>query len=140
MSRDLVNAVRAVAGEEHQSLITDLFERITFYDLRIESALARIVDGGYEVDIEVTGRQLQADGSGVETEVPLDVWFDVALFADAGEALDVATPLLVEKQRLHSGSQTLTLRTATLPERVVLDPFHKMIERTPTDNTLEVMQ
>ena len=140
MSRDLVNALRAVAGEEHQSLITDLFERITFYDLRIESALARIVDGGYEVDIEVTGRQLQADGSGVETEVPLDVWFDVALFADAGEALDVATPLLVEKQRLHSGSQVLTLRTSTLPELVVLDPFHKMIERTPADNTLEVMQ
>lgn len=138
MSRDLVNAVRAVAGEEHQSLITDLFERITFYDLRIESALARVVDGGYEVDIEVTGRQLQADGRGVESEVPLDSWFDVALFPDAGEALDVATPLLVEKQRLHSGGQTLTLSTATLPELVVLDPFHKMIERTPMDNVLEV--
>ncbi|MDO8271699.1 MAG: hypothetical protein Q7U82_07230 [Gammaproteobacteria bacterium] len=44
----LANALRAVAaGDEHQSLITDIFERITFYDLRIESALARIVDDGY---------------------------------------------------------------------------------------------
>ncbi|MDO9316637.1 MAG: hypothetical protein Q7V56_00360 [Gammaproteobacteria bacterium] len=44
----LVNALLTVAaGEEHQSLITDIFERITFYDLRIESALTRIVDGGY---------------------------------------------------------------------------------------------
>ncbi|MDO9316680.1 MAG: M1 family aminopeptidase [Gammaproteobacteria bacterium] len=140
MSRDLVNALRAVAGEEHQSLVTDLFERITFYDLQLESALARIVDGGYEIVIEVTGRQLQVDGSGVETEVPLDSWFDVALFsdADADEALDAATPLVIERQRLHSGRQTLTLRTTTLPELVVLDPLHKTIERTSTDNDLEV--
>jgi hypothetical protein len=33
-------------GEKHQTLITDSFERITFYDLHNESALARIVDRG----------------------------------------------------------------------------------------------
>ncbi|MDO9318637.1 MAG: hypothetical protein Q7V56_10610 [Gammaproteobacteria bacterium] len=39
----LVNALRAVAaGDEHQSLITDIFERITFYDLRMDSDLASI--------------------------------------------------------------------------------------------------
>jgi hypothetical protein len=33
-------------GEKHQTLITDMVERIIFYDLQIESVLARTGDGG----------------------------------------------------------------------------------------------
>jgi hypothetical protein len=33
---------------------------------------ARAVDGGYEVTIEVTAKQFAVDGSGKETEEPLD--------------------------------------------------------------------
>ena len=35
------------------------------------------------------------------------------------------------------GVQILTLSAATSPALVLLDPFHKMIERTPTDNSLD---
>lgn len=69
-SRDLVNALRAEAGPEYQQLITDLFERIVLYDLQVDAASAREIDGGYEVTIEVTARQFEANGRGEETEVP----------------------------------------------------------------------
>ena len=134
-SRDLINALRAEAGPEYQQLITDLFERIVLYDLQVDAASARKVDGGYEVTIEVTARQFEADGRGKETEEPLDTWFDVAVFAETKENLDGVTPLYIAKHRLRSGKQVLTVRTSERPGIVALDPFHKRVERSAENNS-----
>jgi hypothetical protein len=134
-SRDLVNALRSEAGPEYQQLITDLFERIVFYDLQVNLAGAREIDGEYEVTIEITARQFEADAHGKETEEPLDTWFDVAVFAKTDEPLEGVTPLYIEKHRLRSGKQSLTVRTAKKPGIVALDPFHKRIERSEGNNS-----
>jgi ABC-2 type transport system permease protein len=133
-SRDLVNALRAAAPAEYQQLITDLFERIVLYDLQVDAARAQQVDGGYEVTLEVTAKQFAADGSGKETEEPLDAWFDVAVFAEADKPLEEVTPLYLQKHRLRSGKQSLTIRLTAQPGIASLDPFHKMIERSVENN------
>ncbi|HEY6400621.1 MAG TPA: M1 family aminopeptidase [Blastocatellia bacterium] len=137
-SRDLVNALRAEAGPEYQRLITDLFERIVLYDLQVDAANAREIDGGYEVTIEVTARQSEDDGHGKETEEPLDMWFDVAVFAETDKPLEEAPPLYIAKHRLRSGKQSLTVRTSQRPGVAALDPFRKMIERSPANNSLKI--
>jgi ABC-type transport system involved in multi-copper enzyme maturation permease subunit len=137
-SRDLVNALRAEAGPEYQQLITDLFERIVLYDLQVDAARAREIDGGYEVTIEVTAKQFAADGRGKETEEPLDTWFDVAVFPETMENPEGVTPLYIEKHRLRSGKQLLTVRTSEKPGIAALDPFHKMIERSAGNNSLKI--
>ena len=95
---------------------------------------AREIDGGYEVTIEVTAKQFAADGSGKETEEPLDTWFDVAVFAETDKPLEEVTPLYVAKHRLRSGMQSLTVRTTQRPSIASLDPFHKRIERSAGNN------
>jgi ABC-2 type transport system permease protein len=137
-SRDLVNALRAEAGPGYQQLISDLFERIVLYDLHVNAAKAREVAGGYEVTMEVTAKQFADDGHGKVTEEPLDSWFDVAVFAETDKPLDVVTPLCLEKYRLHTGKQVLTVRTSKKPATVALDPFHKRIERRPENNSLRI--
>jgi ABC-2 type transport system permease protein len=137
-SRDLINALRAEAGPEYQQLITDLFERIVLYDLQVDAASARKVDGGYEVTIEVTARQFEADGRGKGTEEPLDTWFDVAVFAETKENLDEVTPLYIAKHRLRSGKQVLTVRTSERPGIAALDPFHKRVERSAENNSRRI--
>jgi aminopeptidase N len=137
-SRDLVNALRAEAGPEYQQLITDLFERIVLYDLQVDAAGAREIDGGYEVTIELTAKQFAADGRGKENEEPLDTWFDVAVFAETDKPLEGVTPLYIAKHRLRSGKQVLTVRTSERPGIVALDPFHKMIERSAGNNSLKI--
>jgi ABC-type transport system involved in multi-copper enzyme maturation permease subunit len=134
-SRDLVNALRAEAGPEYQELITDLFERIVFYDLRIETADLQEIDGGFEVTVEVTAKQFEANERGEEREVPLDSWFDLALFAGTSEAFDGAKPLYIEKHRLRSGKQVLTVRTTQRPGIAALDPYRKRIERSAGNNS-----
>jgi ABC-2 type transport system permease protein len=137
-SRDLVNALRAEAGPEYQRLITDLFERIVLYDLQVDAASAREIDGGYEVTIEVTARQFEDDGHGKETEEPLDTWFDVVVFAETDKPLEEVTPLYIAKHRLRSGKQVLTVRTKQRPGIAALDPFHKRIERSVGNNSLKI--
>jgi hypothetical protein len=60
----------------------------------------------------------------------LDPWFDVAVFTETGKPLAEVTPLYSAKQRLRSGQQVLTVRTAKKLGIVALDPFHKMLERS----------
>ena len=53
---DLIKRFRAVAGPEHQQLITDLFEKITLYDVKVTDAKAkRRTDGRWDVTLEVEG-------------------------------------------------------------------------------------
>jgi ABC-2 type transport system permease protein len=137
-SRDLVDALRAEAGPEYQQLITDLFERIVLYDLRVDAASAREIGGGYEVTIEVAAKQFAADGHGRETEEPLDSWFDIALFAQTGEPLEGVKPLYIAKHRLHSGKQVLTVRTSERPGIAAIDPFQKRIERSAENNSRKI--
>jgi ABC-2 type transport system permease protein len=137
-SRDLVNALRAEAPPEYQQLITDLFERIVLYDLQVDAASARGVNGGYEVTIEVTAKQFAADAHGKETEEPLDSWFDVAVFAETDKPFEGVTPLYIAKHRLRSGKQVLKVRTTQKPGIAALDPFHKRIERSAGNNRLKI--
>ncbi|MEJ2245442.1 MAG: hypothetical protein P8Y80_05050 [Acidobacteriota bacterium] len=84
-------------------------------------------------------KQFADDGHGNETEEPLDSWFDVAVFPESDEPLEEITPLYIEKHRLRSGKQVLTVRTSKKPGIVALDPFHKRIERNTGNNSRLVL-
>jgi ABC-2 type transport system permease protein len=133
-SRDLVNELRAVAGAEYQDLITDLFEKIVLYDVQLADISAVPVTGGYEVSLTVTAKQFEANGKGEETEVPLQTWFDVALFPKSELALESRTPLYLKKHLLKTGTNTITIRVAERPAYASIDPFQKMADRRPDDN------
>jgi len=57
------------------------------------------------------------------------------VFAETDEPLEGVTPLYIEKHRLRSGMQILTVRTTERPGIVALDPFHKRIERSAGNNS-----
>jgi ABC-2 type transport system permease protein len=133
-SRDLVNEIRAVAGPEYQRLITDLFERITVYDVAVTGVDVTRAGDDYELTVDVSGRQFQADGQGTEHEEPLDAWFDLVVFPDGSADYASQEPMYERKHRIVSGAQTLVVRVPRKPARVGIDPFHLMIDRAPENN------
>ena len=66
-STDFLRILRAEAGPQHDQLITDLFEKITLYDMKASNAIAKKVGDKYQVTFDVEGRKLYADGEGRET-------------------------------------------------------------------------
>ncbi|CAN5414616.1 M1 family metallopeptidase [soil metagenome] len=136
-SVDLVELLRANAPADKQALITDLFEKITLYDVRTTATSARQrADGKWDVSITVDAKKLYVTGKGVETEAPLNETFDIGLFsAKPGEgAFDRSKVIAFERQAIHTGTQTFRFVTATKPTFAGVDPYNKWIDRNSDDN------
>jgi len=140
-STDLIALFRANAPADKQALITDLFEKITLYDVKTTAATAtQRRDGRWDVTVTVEARKLYADGKGVETESPLNETFDIGLFsAEPGKGeFDASNVLLFERRPLRSGVQTFRFTTATKPTFAGADPYNKWIDRNSDDNVRKV--
>ena len=133
-SLDLYAELRAVTPPSLHSLLTDLFETITLWDVKTQSATARrLPDGKYEVTLEVMAQKLRADGIGVETATPMNDLIEVGVFAPENN-----DPFYVTRQRIRSGKQTIRIIVPQEPSRAGVDPNRKLIERERGDNVAEV--
>ncbi len=140
-SLDLVAALRANAPADKQALITDLFERITLYDVKVKDTTARrLANGKWDVAVTVEARKLYADGKGEETEAPLNETFDVGLFsAEPGKkAFDETSVMAFQRRSLRSGTQVFRFVTNTKPAFAGVDPYNKWIDRNSDDNVKAV--
>ncbi|MDT9000026.1 M1 family aminopeptidase [Paucibacter sp. APW11] len=140
-STDFLRLLRAEAGPQHEQLITDLFEKITLYDLKASEATAKKrADGKYEVTFSVEAKKLYADGKGKETEAPLAEGFEIGAFtAEPGKkGFSKAAVLLLERRPLVSGKQQITLLLDAEPKFVGVDPYNMRIDRNADDNLAKV--
>jgi ABC-2 type transport system permease protein len=134
---DFLALLRKEAGPAHDQEITDLFEKITLYDMKAHDAVARKrADGRFDISFTVDGKKFYADGAGKETEVPLDEPFDVGAFAaePGKQGYSRDSVLLVQRQLVKSGAQTITMVLDKAPKLVAIDPFNARIDRNSDDN------
>ena len=133
-SLDLYAELRAVTPPSLHALLTDLFETITLWDVKTQSASARrLPDGKYEVTLEVVAQKLRADGIGVETATPMNDMIEVGVFASGKNE-----PFYLVRHRIRSGKQTVRIIVPQEPSRAGIDPYGKLIERERGDNVAEV--
>jgi ABC-2 type transport system permease protein len=140
-SSEFVALLREEAGPQHGQLITDLFEKITLYDMKAKDATSkRRPDGRFDVSFTVEAKKLYADGKGKETEAPLAEMFEVGAFsAQPGKkGFSKASVLVLERRDIASGSGKVTFVTDKAPSWVGIDPFNKRIDRNSDDNLVEV--
>ncbi|MGY0798982.1 ABC transporter permease/M1 family aminopeptidase [Lysobacter sp. A286] len=139
-SAELLSYIRAEAAPEHQQLITDLFEKISFYDNRVEAATAvKRDDGKYEVTLNLHAAKLYADGEGRETAAKLDDWIEVGVFARGPSSEEADEQVLyLERQHIVDGSPALTVVVDQLPYEAGFDPYNKLIDRVSSDNRKRV--
>ena len=137
-STDLINEFRAVAGTDYQQMITDLFEHITIFDLRVNEAVAEQLDNGnWKVSMDISAAQYRADGEGQETEVDMAMELDIAIFPEAGDELgeyDLPAPIHIERRIINGGDLHLEFELSDKPVKVGIDPYNKMVDKNPNDN------
>jgi hypothetical protein len=141
---ELIAAFRAEAKTpEDQALITDLFERVTLWDLKVEAPrAARRADGRWDVTVPVAAKKLYVGGDGVETEAPLAERIEVGLFTaePGGEAFQQSDVILMERQPIRSGNQELKFVTEKKPAFAGVDPYNFYIDRDSQDNVAGVSE
>ena len=80
-SLDLIAEFRKEAKTpEQQQLITDLFEKITLYDLKVADAKTRKDATGWTTTLTVKADKFYANGKGVETKAKLAEPIEIGLF------------------------------------------------------------
>ncbi|WP_419319200.1 M1 family aminopeptidase [Caulobacter sp. ErkDOM-E] len=138
---DFMRAIRAEAPADKQALITDLFEKITLYDIKTTAAaVKKRADGRFDVTLTIDARKMYADGKGKETSAPLAESMDIGLFtAEPGKKdFKADSVVLYERRPIRSGVQTLTFTVAKAPKWAGVDPYNTVIDRNGDDNTLKV--
>ena len=126
-SLELMEMLRAATPTADQTFLSDHFEKITLYDLRIIEAKKEQSGGKWRVTVAYKALKKYADGKGNETDAGPVKGFDFGLWK--------------EKERLKSrivtsepGRIVLESESAE-PDKVEIDTKHLYIDRTLDDNT-----
>ena len=135
-SRDLLAILREVTPPQYQYLLHDMFETITLYDNKVLAASATPrPDGKFDVHLELGAHKLLADDLGEEKKVPIADYIDVGVFGAPLPGDELGKPLYLERHKLERAVTSLDVVVEEAPVRAGIDPYNKLIDRKPRDNT-----
>jgi ABC-2 type transport system permease protein len=139
-SRALYAELQAAAPDSLRPLLSDLFEHITLWDVRTDSARAEPDGAGaWRVTLHVDASKARADSIGRQTPIPMDDLVEVGVFAEQKAAPSgLGDTLYFRQHRLRSGKQTITVVVPRRPTQAGVDPYRKFIERERDDNVAAV--
>ncbi|HEV2847283.1 MAG TPA: hypothetical protein VG477_20690, partial [Thermoanaerobaculia bacterium] len=124
-SLDLYRELRAVTPDSLRYLLHDFFEVNALWQLGAERATAQQTGAGaWRVTLDVRARKMVYDIAGVETEMPMNEWVEIGIFAPAGKGGELGEPIYVRKHRIRSGEQTITVTVPRKPVLAGIDPYH----------------
>ncbi len=133
-SRDLFAELQKETPESLRSLLSDLFEANTWWELSAKQVTAEpIASDAWQVTIEIQARKLVVDLDGAGREIPMDDLVEVGVFGEDGDA-----PLDLRMHRIHSGLQRITLTVQRRPAGAGIDPRNLLMDARPGDNVTHV--
>jgi ABC-2 type transport system permease protein len=121
---DMYHELQAVTPDSLKPLLHDLFEVNTFWTFDTKQAKAvQTETGAWQVTLEVEAHKVVADSAGREAELPITEWVEIGIFAPAEPGEVLGKPLYVQKHRVRSGRQTITVIVPRKPARGGIDPY-----------------
>jgi hypothetical protein len=136
-SLDLYRELQVVTPDSLRPLLADLFERNTFWELETERVGAEPVgNNNWRVTLDVRARKVTVDTTDAETELTMDDLIEVGVFADYNRGSN--EPLYLRLERIHAGTQRITVTVPGKPARAGIDPRNLLIDVQPHDNVRDV--
>jgi ABC-type transport system involved in multi-copper enzyme maturation permease subunit len=139
-SRNLYAELKSVTPDSLQSLLADLFERNTYWELKTRRAVADSVgQGRWRITLDIDARKVVVDTRGTETEVPMNDVVEIGVYG-AGDGETRGTSLYRRMHRVKAGAQRISIVVAAKPVRAGIDPRNLLIDADPGDNMKDVTQ
>jgi ABC-2 type transport system permease protein len=134
-SLDLYRELRAVTPDSVKTLLADLFERNTYWQLQTKRVTVNEQSGGaWQVTMDVSAHKVVVDTAGFQTEVPMDDLIEIGVYApDSGGVR--GEQLYLQRHRIRAGDQQVVVTVSRRPGRGGVDPRHLLIDTEPNDNT-----
>ena len=133
-SAELVSYLRKATPDSLQYLIGDLFEKITIYENYVKALdYKKQPDGTYKVTLTVGAAKFYADSVGKQKRAAVNDYMDIGVFAEK-KANGNENPLLLQRIKMHQPEQTFVFTVRQQPVKAGIDPYLKLIDRTPGNN------
>lgn len=141
-SVDLIAELRKEAKTPaQQALITDLFEKITVYDLKAKQAKTKkLPNGQWQTNITVEAAKYYADAKGNEKPSPLSEDIEVGLFSARPGigAFGKKDVISITRMPVKNGKQAIIMVSKTKPAFAGIDPYNFYIDRNSDDNVADI--
>lgn len=141
-SDDLYAFIKKHTPDSLRYYLSDTWEKITLYDNRFVNATSKEAGNGYyDVSITISSKKFYADSTGKESVAAMNDYIDIGIFAAESKNKDgrkQTNPLYLQKHKLTPGIKTITIRVKGKPIKAGIDPYNKLIDRIPDDNTGDV--
>jgi ABC-2 type transport system permease protein len=133
-SADLLKHIRHVTPDSLQYLITDMFETITLFENKVDSAYYKeLAADRFEVTLNVSSEKMRADSTGQETPLAINDWIDIGVYGKNKAGKD--SLVYLKKHRITQKQNEYKIVVRDKPRKAGIDPLHKLIDRHSDDNT-----
>ncbi len=135
-SYNFYNAILEQTPDSLRTNVDDLFTRITLMDNQCKTATyQKLEDGQFRISLSLKTSKLYADSLGNELPATaLDEWIDIGAVNDKEEVV------FSERYHVTQHEWEATFTVPTLPDKVGIDPFHKLVDRNVDDNLITPLE
>ena len=136
-SIEFVNFLKQATPDSLKYIINDMFETITLYENKTtKCSYTKTKDGKYLVKISVESKKMKADSIGKMKETTLNDWIDIGVFGSKEvKGKKTETELYLQKRKINKNKMEFEIIVNEEPVKVGIDPYNKLIDRTPDNNT-----
>lgn len=143
----LIDYLREAAGPDYDQLITDYFDRITFWELSLgaDDPVVTTKDGQTELSFTITlDKLIASEKDGKETSVTeiegeaLNEWVEIGFYDTDPAERNGGGWTRLERVKLTEAETTLSYSFDTAPTHMLLDPRRLLLERAVGDNGKEI--
>ncbi|MGB0882528.1 MAG: M1 family metallopeptidase, partial [Vicingaceae bacterium] len=136
-SLDFIRHLETQVPDSLNYLIDDWFRDITLYDYRLKEANYKPLDNGkYKVTMDVEAFKLKADTLGKETNIDVNDWADIGVFADEDEK----ELMYYKRVKFNKEQMNFSFEVDSLPAKAAIDPRRILIERNIKDNVKKLTE
>ncbi len=129
-SIELVNFIKQNTENKYHYLISDLFEKITFYENSIESAKFKKLDKQFHLTISSLNSKIHSDGQASEITVKMDDLIEVEVYDVNGHTIHRAM------HPFKDGKNAIHVLTDKQPYEVCLDPGNLLMTKGENHSVL----
>ncbi|MDQ3048038.1 MAG: hypothetical protein M3R27_10850 [Bacteroidota bacterium] len=134
---EFLSFLRDATPDSLKYILKDMFEDITLYENRTtKCSYTKTKEGEFLVKISVESKKMKADSVGKMKIVPVADWIDIGILGSKEvEGKKVETELYLKKHKITKDKMEFEFIVNEEPVKAGIDPYNKLIDRTPDNNT-----
>ncbi len=133
---EFVEYIRTAVPDSMAYLVEDMFERITIYENYVKHLqFKQLPDKTYQVSLTAGSAKFYSDSIGKQKTATVNDYMDIGIFTTAKtNGKETEKQVLLQRIKMDAPEKTFQFIVREKPVSAGIDPYLKLIDRTPANN------